>query len=77
MKRTPREEDCDSPNMKKARPNPDTNISEAAKFNSKVLRKLEKAYAEDPEDNLLRRFPAGYSLHLARKSLGKTQNEGQ
>ena len=41
-----------------------------------VLRKLEKAYAKDPEDDLLARFPSGYSMRLAGK-IRKTLNEGQ
>ena len=76
MKRTHADEDHGSPNTKKARPNPDTYTSEAAKFNNMVLRKLEKAYAVDPEDDLLARFPSGYSMRLAGK-MRKTKNGGQ
>ena len=73
MKRTRADEDDDPPKMK---PNLDRVISEAARFNNTVLRKLEKSYAVDPEDDLLARFPSGYSMRLADR-IRKTQNQGQ
>ena len=76
MKRTCADEEHGSPNTKKAIPDPDTCTSDASKFNSMVLRKLEKAYAVDPEDDLLARFPSGHSMRLAGK-IRKTLNEGQ
>lgn len=76
MKRTRADEDHSSPNKKRVRPDPDAHSSEAARFNSIVFRKLEKAYAIDPEDDLLARFPSGYSSRLAGK-IRKTQREGQ
>ena len=76
MKRTRADEDHGSPNVKNARPDPDTYTSEAAKFNNMIIRKLQKAYAIDPEDDLLARFPSGYSMRLAGK-IRTTQTEGQ
>ena len=76
MKRTRSDEDHSSPVMNKARPDSDAYTSEAARFNSLVLRKLEKAYEMNPEDDLLARFPSGYSSRLAGR-IRKTQHEGQ
>ena len=76
MKRTCADEENGSLNTKKTTPDLDTCTSDAAKFNSMVLRKLEKAYAVDPEDDLLARFPSGYSMRLAGKTR-KTLNEGR
>ena len=73
MKRTRADEDHDPPKMK---PDLDTYTSEAARFNNMVLRKIERAYAVDPEDDLLARFPSGYSMRLADR-IRKTQNQGQ
>ena len=75
MKRTHTDEDHTSAIMKKVRLDQNTYTSEAAKFNNMVLRKLEKVYDEDPEDNLLARFPSEYSLRLAAK-IRATQNHG-
>lgn len=75
-KRIRADEDRESPNMKKARVDPEQYISDAAKFNKMVIRKLEKAYEVDPEDDLLARFPSGYSMRLIGK-IRKTENEGQ
>lgn len=75
-KRIRADEDRESPNMKKARVDPKQYISDAAKFNKMVIRKLEKAYEVDPEDDLLARFPSGYSMRLIGK-IRKTENEGQ
>ena len=74
MKRVRADEDNGTPNMKKARPDPETHISDAAKFNNMVLRKLQKAYTENPEDDLLAKFPSGYSHRLAGRA---KHNEGE
>ena len=54
-----------SPTRKKARAEEETDTSEAAKFNDRVLRKLQRAFAADPEGDLLANFPTGYSTRLA------------
>jgi hypothetical protein len=41
--------------------------SEAAKFNTMVLKKLKKVLAEDPEVDLLSKFPSEYSARLAKR----------
>ncbi|OCK73105.1 kinase-like protein [Lepidopterella palustris CBS 459.81] len=49
---------------------------EAAKFNSMILRKLQKAFAEDPEVDLLSKFPSKYSIRLAeKKAFSSDQSE--
>lgn len=57
---------------KKARADEDPNASDAAKFNDRVLRKLQRVFAADPEDDLLANFPTGYSTRLAGR---KRQDE--
>ena len=59
------EDNGSSPTKKKARIEEETDTSEAAKFNDRVLRKLQRAFAADPEDDLLANFPTGYSARLA------------
>ena len=73
MKRVRADEDAGPLNTKKTRSDPETHITEAAKFNEMVLRKLQKAYVADPEDNLLAKFPSEYSTRLASR---KKQDEG-
>ena len=48
--------------------------SVAANFNAKVLRKLQKAFAANPDTDLLSIFPTGYSARLNRM---KTQKAGR
>ena len=74
MKRIRAAEDAGLPNTKKTRPHPETCITEAAKFNNMVLRKLQRAYVVDPEADLLAAFPSGYSTRLADR---RKQNEGE
>ena len=74
MKRVRGDEDSDPPtSAKKARAHDKTPASQAAKFNHMVLRKIQRAFELDPEDDLLSKFPTGYSTRLAGK---KEQDEG-
>ena len=73
MKRIRVDEDASPPATKKARPNQETHNSEAAKFNEMVIRKLQRAFAVDPEDDLLSKIPSEYSTRLAGR---KKQDEG-
>ncbi|KAL2037481.1 hypothetical protein N7G274_009762 [Stereocaulon virgatum] len=45
--------------------------SAAANFNAKVLRKLQKAFTDNPNANLLSVFPTEYSLRLGTKKKQK------
>lgn len=45
--------------------------SAAADFNAKVLRKLRRALAANPDTDLLSIFPAEYSMRLGRKKQQK------
>lgn len=76
MKRFRASEDTGPPSSKKARPSRETHIShisEAARFNDMVLRKLQRAYAVNPEGDLLTIFPSGYSTCQAGR---KERDEG-
>ena len=74
MKRVREDEDNGpSPPTKKPRAQDNTQASEAAKFNQMVLRKLQRAFEANPEDDLLSKFPSGYSTRLAGR---KEQDEG-
>lgn len=59
---------------KKVRADEEISVSDAAKFNDRVLRKLQRAFAANPEDDLLANFPTGYSTRLAGR---KKQDEGE
>lgn len=74
MKEIRADEDAGPHNTKKARPDPETHITEAAKLNHIVLQKIQKAYTINPEDDLLAKFPSGYSTRLARR---RKQDEGK
>lgn len=74
MKRIRSDEDAGPHNTKKARPGPEINITEAAKFNHMVFQKIQKAYTINPEDDLLAKFPSGYSTRLASR---RKQDEGK
>lgn len=74
MKRIRSDEDAGPHNTKKARPGPETNFTEAAKFNHMVFQKIQKAYTINPEDDLLAKFPSGYSTRLASR---RKQDEGK
>ena len=74
MKRVREDEDNGPPSpTKKRRAQDNTLASEAAKFNQMVLRKLQRAFESNPEDDLLSKFPSGYSTRLAGR---KEQDEG-
>lgn len=45
--------------------------SAAANFNAKVLRKLQKAFTDNPDANLISVFPTEYSLRLSTKKKQK------
>ena len=75
MKRSREDEDTGPPtSTKKARAHDKILASEAAKFNQMVLRKLQRAFETDPEDDLLSKFPSGYSTRLAGR---KEQDESE
>lgn len=75
MKRFRADEDSSPPaTAKKARVDEGTHVSSAAKFNDMVLRKLQRAFAANPEDDLLAKFPTEYSTRLAGR---KKQDEGR
>ena len=75
MKRSREVEDIGPPlSTKKARAHDENLASEAAKFNQMVLRKIQRAIETDPEDDLLSKFPSGYSTRLAGR---KEQDEGE
>lgn len=67
MKRIHADEDARPHNSQKARPDPETHITEAAKFNRMVLQKIQTAYTIDPEDDMLAKFPSGYSIRLVSR----------
>ncbi len=75
MKRSRVDEDTDLASAaKKARPDQGNHTSEAAKFNGIVLRKLQRAFAVDPETDLQANFPTGYSARLTGR---KKQDDGK
>ena len=74
MKRVRVDEDASPSAMKKARPNQETHTSDAAKFNEMVIRILQRAFAVNPEDDLLSKVPSEYSTRLAER---KKQDEGK
>ncbi len=47
-------------------------MSAAANFNAKVLRKLQRAFAANPDTDLLSIFPAEYSARLGRMKKQKS-----
>ena len=74
MKRVREDEDAGPPApTKKPRAQDYTPVSEAAKFNQVVLRKIQRAFETDPGVDLLSKFPTGYITRLAGR---KEQDEG-
>lgn len=62
------------PKQKRQRPhdNPDArNSSEAANFNARVLRKVQRALQEDPEVDISTVLPNNYPSRLASRKIAK------
>lgn len=52
------------------------NITEAAQFNIRVFKRLEKALASNPEVDLLSLFPSTYSIRLVKRKKISTDKNG-